>query len=159
RAWQVDADAAIVGVQQGVHGRLVVFGQPAGSPPLRRTVGYVTQAPSVYGDLTVRENLDYFAAIAGGMYTQGPGVLGKVQVSQLGGRQVRTLSGGQRARVSLASALWATPNCSCLTSRPSALTPSCGESYGTCSQGWRWRGQHCWSRVTSWTRHGTATSY
>ena len=53
---------AIVGVQVVSGGRVVVLGREAGSPPLRRRVGYMTQAPSVYGDLTVRENLRYFAA-------------------------------------------------------------------------------------------------
>src|SRR5436189_4071340 len=53
---------SIVGVQQVKGGTVTVLGEPAGSPELRRRVGYVTQAPSVYGDLTVRENLDFFAA-------------------------------------------------------------------------------------------------
>ncbi len=48
---------AIVGVQVVAAGRVRVLGRPAGSPELRSRVGYVTQAPSVYGDLTVRENL------------------------------------------------------------------------------------------------------
>src|SRR5512133_2838460 len=52
---------AIVGVQIVESGEMTVLGRPAGSAELRPRVGYVTQAPSVYGDLTVRENLDYFA--------------------------------------------------------------------------------------------------
>jgi ABC-2 type transport system ATP-binding protein len=55
---------AVVGVQALAGGRVTVLGRPAGCPPLRRRVAYVTQAPSVYGDLTVDENLRYFAAIA-----------------------------------------------------------------------------------------------
>src|SRR3712207_1453176 len=54
---------AIVGVQAGVKGDLEVLGRPAGSPELRRRIGYVTQSPSVYADLTVERNLRYFAAI------------------------------------------------------------------------------------------------
>src|SRR5919198_525133 len=54
---------AIVGVQIVKSGRVTVLGQPAGSPALRRRVGYMTQAPSVYFDLTARENLEYFARI------------------------------------------------------------------------------------------------
>ena len=42
---------------------MTVLGQPAGTPALRRRVAYVTQAPSVYADLTVEENLRYFARI------------------------------------------------------------------------------------------------
>ena len=54
---------AIVGVQQICSGRVTVLDHPAGSVPLRRLVGYVTQAPSVYGDLTVGANARYFATV------------------------------------------------------------------------------------------------
>ncbi len=101
---------AIVGVQRGVAGELLVLGLPAGSARLRRRVGYVTQAPSIYRDLTVRENLDYFAAIAGEAQAQVPEVLDKVQLAELARRTVRTLSGGQEARVSLGSALLGEPD-------------------------------------------------
>ena len=60
---------ALVGVQRGVRGELRVLGLPAGTASLRRRIGYVTQAPSVYGDLSVLENLRYFAAIAGARVT------------------------------------------------------------------------------------------
>src|SRR3954467_6104375 len=56
---------AIVGVQLVRSGEVSVLGEPAGSPDLRRRVGYVTQSPSVYGDLSVRENVRYFAALYG----------------------------------------------------------------------------------------------
>jgi len=55
---------ALVGVQSGVRGEVTVLGSPAGSAELRRRVGYVTQAPAVYADLSVGENLRYFAAVA-----------------------------------------------------------------------------------------------
>src|SRR3712207_2453282 len=56
---------AIVGVQVVESGEVTVLGEPAGSESLRRRIGYVTQAPSVYSDLTVRQNLEYFASILG----------------------------------------------------------------------------------------------
>src|SRR5436309_13217818 len=56
---------AIVGVQRVRSGEVTVLGLPAGSPALRHRVGYVTQAPSVYADLTVRDNVRYFAALYG----------------------------------------------------------------------------------------------
>src|SRR5919199_2728544 len=56
---------ALVGVQQVRSGEVTVLGEPAGSADLRARVGYVTQAPSVYADLTVRENVRYFAALYG----------------------------------------------------------------------------------------------
>ena len=56
---------SIVGVQKIVSGHVTVLGSPAGSAGLRHRVGYVTQANSVYNDLTVRQNLDYFRAVLG----------------------------------------------------------------------------------------------
>ncbi|MDQ1482798.1 MAG: type transport system ATP-binding protein, partial [Actinomycetota bacterium] len=56
---------SIVGVQIIAGGTVTVLGEPAGSPVLRSRVGYVTQEPSVYGDLSVRDNLSYFAALVG----------------------------------------------------------------------------------------------
>ena len=96
---------AIAGVQIVAAGRVSVLGQAAGTPSLRSRVGYVTQAPSVYGDLTVRENLDYFGRILGA----GGGRIDEViELVGLGGEEhqvVGTLSGGQVSRASLATAL------------------------------------------------------
>jgi ABC-2 type transport system ATP-binding protein len=101
---------AVVGVQLVESGEMMVLGEPAGSPENRRRVGYVTQAPSVYGDLTVRENLHYFARVLG---VPDERIAEAVGIVDLGGHEeqvVRTLSGGERSRVSLASALLGHPD-------------------------------------------------
>ena len=56
---------AVVGVQRHVAARLTVLGMAPGSAALRRRLGYDTQAPAAYEDLSVRENLEYFAALVG----------------------------------------------------------------------------------------------
>ncbi|MFJ6855865.1 ABC transporter ATP-binding protein [Streptomyces sp. NPDC091271] len=107
---------AVVGTQGKVTGTLDVLGRPAGHPSLRARVGYVTQAPSVYTDLTVRQNLDYFAAVL------QPGrahrtdraeavtrAIGDVDLTSHADALAGTLSGGQLSRVSLAVALLGTP--------------------------------------------------
>jgi ABC-2 type transport system ATP-binding protein len=96
---------AIVGVQVVASGAVTVLGEPAGSRSLRAQVGYVTQAPSVYGDLSVRENLRYFAAVLGTAPERVDAVIATVGMDAFAGRVVGSLSGGQRARVSLATAL------------------------------------------------------
>lgn len=96
---------AVVGVQVVVGGTVEVLGAPAGTPALRGRVGYVTQAPSVYADLTVRENLEYFARILGAAEGRVDAVVETVGLKSDAGRVVGQLSGGQRARVSLATAL------------------------------------------------------
>jgi ABC-2 type transport system ATP-binding protein len=100
---------ALVGVQIVKSGSVEVLGEPAGSPDLRRRVGYMTQASSVYGDLSVRENLLYFARVLGASRESADAILERVELSEMSGRLVGRLSGGQRARVSLAAALLAEP--------------------------------------------------
>jgi ABC-2 type transport system ATP-binding protein len=96
---------SIVGVQVVAAGTVTVLGQPAGARSLRSRVGYVTQAPSVYGDLSVRENLRYFAAVLGAAPERVDAVIATVGMGAYAARVVGSLSGGQRARVSLATAL------------------------------------------------------
>jgi ABC-2 type transport system ATP-binding protein len=100
---------AIVGVQIVESGRVEVLGLAAGSPALRSRVGYLTQAPSVYADLTVRENLAYFARVLNASAGRIERVLEIVGLGGFERRLVRTLSGGEHSRVSLATALLGEP--------------------------------------------------
>jgi ABC-2 type transport system ATP-binding protein len=100
---------AIVGVQVVTTGSVTVLGLPAGEPELRSRVGYVTQAPSVYRDLSVRENLSYFQTILGADPSDVDRVLEAVDLASVHKRLVKTLSGGQESRVSLATALLGKP--------------------------------------------------
>lgn len=100
---------AIVGVQKSAAGDVAVLGLPAGSAELRHRIGYVTQAPSVYDDLTVRQNLGYFAAVLGALKHDVDRVLQQTRLGEVADRLVGDLSGGQRSRVSLAAALLGSP--------------------------------------------------
>jgi ABC-2 type transport system ATP-binding protein len=101
---------AIVGVQIVEGGSVQVLGEPAGSPQLRSRVAYITQAPSVYADLTVHENLRYFARILDVPLQRVDEAIETVDLSVEQDRVVERLSGGERARVSLASALLGDPD-------------------------------------------------
>ena len=100
----------LVGVQQIAGGSVRVFGQEAGSRPLRDRVGYVTQAASVYDDLTVVENLRFFARVLGVDQQEVGRVLDAVDLAGSKDQVVGRLSGGQRSRASLAVALLGSPD-------------------------------------------------
>jgi ABC-2 type transport system ATP-binding protein len=82
---------------------------PPGTPELRRRIGYVTQSPSVYGDLSVAENLRYFSRLLDTPAVRVDELIDTVALADVAGRVVSHLSGGQRARVSLAAALLGGP--------------------------------------------------
>jgi ABC-2 type transport system ATP-binding protein len=100
---------AVVGVQSHVQGEVRVLGMVPGSPALRRCLGYGTQSQAAYEDLSVRENLEYFAALVGARREQIEELLARVDLEAAAGQLVRSLSGGQRSRVSLATALLGEP--------------------------------------------------
>ncbi|HAM27119.1 MAG TPA: multidrug ABC transporter ATP-binding protein [Microbacteriaceae bacterium] len=101
---------SIVGVQKIDSGTVTVLGNPAGTASLRRRVGYVTQSTSVYDDLTVKQNLSYFRTVLGADRAEVDRVIEATDLGSHASRLVGSLSGGQRARVSLAGALIGSPD-------------------------------------------------
>ncbi|MFE9689988.1 ABC transporter ATP-binding protein [Micromonospora sp. NPDC005806] len=100
---------AIVGVQTVSSGTVTVLGRPAGAAELRDRVGYLTQAPSIYADLTVRENARYFAVLQGRGRAEADRAVADVGLADAADQLVGNLSGGQRSRASLACALVGDP--------------------------------------------------
>nr|WP_225311762.1 ABC transporter ATP-binding protein [Microbispora cellulosiformans] len=100
---------ALVGVQVVSGGEVTVLGEPAGSAGLRRRIGYSTQSPAVYRDLTVLENLRYFAAVLGAPKDDPERVLTEVGLADAAHQLGATLSGGQLNRAGLAVAMLGRP--------------------------------------------------
>jgi ABC-2 type transport system ATP-binding protein len=100
---------AVVGVQVIAGGTVTVLGEEAGSPGLRRRVGYLTQAPSVYGDLTVRDNVDYIARVMGVGPDARDRAIATVDLTDHADARVENLSGGQESRANLACTLVGDP--------------------------------------------------
>jgi ABC-2 type transport system ATP-binding protein len=101
---------AIMGIQVVESGHVTVLGQPAGFAPLRERVGYVTQRPALYDNLTIGQNLGYFARLVDAPPGRAEEVLALVDLEEARHQRTCNLSGGQRARVSLATALLGDPD-------------------------------------------------
>lgn len=100
---------ALVGVQQPSGGEVTILGQEAGSRALRSKIGYVTQTPAIYPDLTVGQNLQYFGGLVRATKQDIDTMIDKVQLGNQRHQLVASLSGGQKARASLAVALLGRP--------------------------------------------------
>jgi ABC-2 type transport system ATP-binding protein len=118
---------SIVGNLKIASGTVQVLGEPAGAKSLRDHVSYMTQELSVYPDLTVKENIEYFSAMAGQPRKKSEailhGVLGLVDLTDKRGSLVGQLSGGQKQRVSLAVALIGSPKLMVLDEPTVGLDP------------------------------------
>ncbi|WP_417564387.1 ABC transporter ATP-binding protein [Microbacterium sp.] len=119
---------SIVGVQKTDAGTVTVLGEPAGSRALRRRVAYDTQDASVYDDLTVAQNLRYFAGALGFGRTEVDRVIAEVGLRPQSGQLIGSLSGGQRGRVSLATAMLGRPELLVLDEPTVGLDPVLRES-------------------------------
>ncbi|MET8779686.1 ABC transporter ATP-binding protein [Nocardia sp. NPDC004654] len=100
----------IVGTQIVASGEVTALGLPAGSAELRRRIGYVTQAPSIYPDLSVRDNVAYHAALYGRDRDDTDTAIAAVGLLEHADQRGDELSGGQLTRASLACALVAQPD-------------------------------------------------
>lgn len=101
---------SIVGVQKIYLGSLKVLGLPAGNRHLRSRIGYMSQVSSIYHDLTTLQNLKYFATLAGVQASRVEQILKEIHLEDHRHQLVKSLSGGQQARVSLGVALIGNPD-------------------------------------------------
>jgi ABC-2 type transport system ATP-binding protein len=81
---------------------------------IKPRIGYMSQAFSLYGDLTVRENLDFFAELRGvarhEMEERAKTLLEFSGLTEFATRQAQFLSGGMKQKLALAATLISRPD-------------------------------------------------
>lgn len=96
----------ILGLLTPAGGSVSVLGEDMPSRRIMQHVGYMPQSSALYDDLTVAENVAFFASLYG--VQSRAAIVEAVELMELGDRMhspVRTLSAGMKQRVSLACAL------------------------------------------------------
>ena len=98
---------ALAGLVRPDEGEVRVFGATPRAAVAGGAIGYMTQAPALYGELSVEENLRFFAALEGVADVTGrvEDALRHVELIDRRGTIVGSLSGGLKTRVSLAATL------------------------------------------------------
>jgi ABC-2 type transport system ATP-binding protein len=118
---------SIVGRQKINAGSIEIFSLPAGASVLRNQMSYMTQELSVYPDLTVQENLQYFVIMSGHKKSESKKIIAEVleavDMQDKAHSLVRNLSGGQKQRASLAIALIGSPKLMVLDEPTIGLDP------------------------------------
>jgi ABC-2 type transport system ATP-binding protein len=94
---------ALVGLVKPDEGELFVLGARMPHREILGSIGYMTQAPALYMDLTVQENIRFFARVQGRGDTEA--ALRFVDLWDRRASITATLSGGMRTRLSLACTL------------------------------------------------------
>ncbi len=100
---------SLLGVQTLTSGSVRVLQLEVGSASLRGRIGYMAQGSAIYLDLTVKENLEYFAGVLGLGSAEVDRVLAVVSLSSFRNRLASSLSGGEQTRLSLATAMLGSP--------------------------------------------------
>ena len=96
----------LIGLLEPTSGSVKLLGQFIPNKAILAQAGYMTQASALYEDLTVRENITFFAEMCGRIdRTWIDEVIELVELKDRSHSLVRTLSGGLKQRTSLACAL------------------------------------------------------
>ena len=100
---------SIMGLQKITEGKIRILGFEAGAKDLRNKISYSTQSASLYLDLTCIENLEFFSSLFDENELSIQEILDLVQLNQVKNQLAKTLSGGEKTRLALGTALVGAP--------------------------------------------------
>ncbi len=113
----------ILGLTGLTSGKIGVFGHPTGSDAARRTAAYLPEIVNFHGMLTGREQLRFFARLAGEPGKTADQALEKVGLDSAADKRIATYSKGMRQRLGLAQVLMRKPQLALLDEPTSGLDP------------------------------------
>jgi ABC-2 type transport system ATP-binding protein len=123
----------LVGAVKPTGGRVSVLGKavPQESRSVRSRLGYMPQNPALYGDISVRANVKFFARAhkLNHLEERIDQILAFVGLTDLAGRKTETLSGGLKQRCSLACALVHEPELLLLDEPTAGVDPVLKEGF------------------------------
>lgn len=100
---------ALCHLLEPTQGEILLFGEPVAKHPglVREKVGYLAQRFSLYGDLSVEENIGFFGDLYGvpDALERGRSLLGLMGMDRFGSRLAARLSGGMKQKLALTIAL------------------------------------------------------
>jgi ABC-2 type transport system ATP-binding protein len=117
----------LTGQLAAASGSVRVLGREPGDPRLREDVAYMPQGFGLYPDLSVRENLGFFADLHGlAAARAGPRIaelLARTGLAGFEGRRAGKLSGGMMQKLALACALLSSPRAMFLDEPTTGVDP------------------------------------
>jgi len=122
----------LLGLLHPTEGSAYVLGYDAArqSEQVRARTGYMSQKFALYNELTVRENLTFYAGIYGvHNHERVDHLLEQLGLSSVTGQLVRTLSAGWRQRLALATAIVHQPRLLLLDEPTSGVDPTARRAF------------------------------